>query len=619
MILLVVLAGGVWIFLASFNVNRYIPFLTKKIGEAIQREVSIQNGQLKFSFTEGVNLRLHQIAISDDPQFARGSFLAVNEIACGVDINALMTKRKIVITKILVQNPVIAVTRRQDGSMNIPQPVREQAPPLSETQSPRQPSAQNEQPQMALPDLLVRQVEIQDGSIRYTNEAYPEPLVLKVDNIDLIVDQLSLDRPFHFMIQAAMLSNAQNIKGEGVAQLNINEQQASFPSIQVKTDLSFIDLAALNALNAQVKQLGLKGLKGDLTVQVNPMVVGAKGLATLNVSGMLESGLVQTTLLPQALTQIRAVFSATESDVELKGFDAYLGSGHVSGKIALMDYLKDQKFLLETEILGLKLQDVLAVQKTQAQVEGQVQAKIKAQGQGLSSDILSRISGQAEWALTDGRIVDFNLLKAVLSKLTVIPALMDQLTARLPQKWQERLSVKDTVLKEVQGFVEIKEGKIMINDAGLQSDDFGLEAQGEVGLDLSVALNATLLIDAELSQSMVESVEELQALMDEKNQITIPVNINGKYPHIVPMPDIGYLGQKIGVQFGVKELQKVLEKNPEVKGILNILLGTDQQPVEQNDDPSSQQPPQEPAAGQGSNEPGVEEELINDLLEKVFN
>ena len=63
--LIILFLLGVFIFLKTFDVNRYLPQITQKIAQSIDRKVSIAHGDLKFDWGKGVILELNQVSVGD--------------------------------------------------------------------------------------------------------------------------------------------------------------------------------------------------------------------------------------------------------------------------------------------------------------------------------------------------------------------------------------------------------------------------------------------------------------------------------------------------------------------------------------------------------------------------
>jgi hypothetical protein len=91
-------------------------------------------------------------------------------------------------------------------------------------------------------------------------------------------------------------------------------------------------------------------------------------------------------------------------------------------------------------------------------------------------------------------------------------------------------------------------------------------------------------------------------------------------------PDVAYLSKKLLMERGKDQLQKVLEKNPQVQGVLNAIFGgstqggeTQNQPAAQSGGEGSQLQPTDQGGQQdqsGTNANKAVDNLFNAIFEK---
>jgi hypothetical protein len=72
-----------------------------------------------------------------------------------------------------------------------------------------------------------------------------------------------------------------------------------------------------------------------------------------------------------------------------------------------------------------------------------------------------------------------------------------------------------------------------------------LSGAGRVGLDGTIDLPARLQIDAVLSEAIIASVKELQALTDDQGRVMLPLAIRGRAPQIAVLPDLRYVASRV--------------------------------------------------------------------------
>jgi hypothetical protein len=114
-----------------------------------------------------------------------------------------------------------------------------------------------------------------------------------------------------------------------------------------------------------------------------------------------------------------------------------------------------------------------------------------------------------------------------------------------------------------------------------------------------------------MSESLVASAHDMSALLDENSEIHFPVKITGKLPDLSYMPDIAYISKILLINKGGGELQKVLDKNPQAKKILDIFTGGDKESSGEgeNDSTDADQSGQE-----GSQEESKGKQFLKGLL-----
>jgi len=211
--------------------------------------------------------------------------------------------------------------------------------------------------------------------------------------------------------------------------------------------------------------------------------------------------------------------------------------------------------------------------------------------------------------VTEGKLTNINVLKVVLDKMSMIPDLVDKVEKNLPEKYKKKLQDKDTPIERVEIDATVKNGSLVVTDAQVTSDTFLLTGKGTIGFDQTVALDTSLAIPEDLSTSMVTSADNLKFLLDRKGQIMIPVKVSGKVSSPRFFPDLEYLGKRIIATRGREELNKFLDK----------VLDKDAEGGQAAPAQDAQgQPAQQPAQPQQEEE-SSEKELIDNILDSIFN
>lgn len=191
-----------------------------------------------------------------------------------------------------------------------------------------------------------------------------------------------------------------------------------------------------------------------------------------------------------------------------------------------------------------------------ASLEGSLPTLDPAQLQGA-------ITGQGRVTLTDGVIVNLNVLRAVFDRLSMLPGLVQALEARLPPEYQQKLAARDTALAPLELPLRLERGRLLLQRLQARTDTFALHGEGELGLDGAVNLRGVLRIEPALSAAIVRSVNELQALANARQELEIPLSIQGQAPQVAVLPDVQYVASKVLVNKAVDFLGNLLRQPEE--------------------------------------------------------
>jgi hypothetical protein len=212
-------------------------------------------------------------------------------------------------------------------------------------------------------------------------------------------------------------------------------------------------------------------------------------------------------------------------------------------------------------------------------------------------EIIRAISGDGRVQLSDAVIKDVNILREVFAKLSMLPGLVERLQARLPQEYQAKFAMKDTVLGPVDLPVRLAAGTLQMDTLAVSTETFTLTGSGRVGLDGAVNIRSMLRIDPALSEAIVRSVSELQALNLAAGQMEIPLVIQGQAPQIAVAPDMNYIASKVITTKAADLLGDLLRKS----------LGDEQEETAPQD-----------AKGASQTAPPAEQSLLGQFLQKAI-
>ena len=559
---------GVFAFLKTFDINRFKPQIISSASAALGRAVDFKDIDLELSLRKGIHLTLKQLTIRDDAGFQSGDFLTVENISLGVGIMPLLIKRQILVSSIHIHSPQCIVIRQKDGQINVqnlgkPVSLKKDYVVSPETRDSQvQKAIPVSRAALSVPFISAETIAVKNGKVTYIDRSFEPELVLDISQVRLKIEHFSLAEPFTFTLQAAYLSDRPNILVKGNATVNMETQSIKLKNATVATDLSSLSLSRLQSSLAMLKEIELpEQVKGKFNASIERMEVGAKGLVSLISSGKLTGGSIRHKQLTLPVEPISSEFQITESKIRIGELSLGLGKGRLTAQGKLDDYTGAQNFNFDVNIQDLDLSQLLNQKGQPVKLKGFLVGKFKAEGRGFSPGSLrDSLFGEGALEIKKGRLTDINVLKIVLSKISMIPNLVAKIEANLPERYKEKLTQKDTILTKVKTDLVVGNGLALLKQVEIEADGFLFSGEGEVDFNQRFSLDGSFFIPEDLAASMVENVPELEFLLDEKGEIRIPLQVSGKIPDIKFAVDLEYIGKKLIKKKASEELDKVLDK-----------------------------------------------------------
>jgi AsmA protein len=251
---LIVIAIAIPLFV---NVNSFRPQIESNLGTALGRPVKV--GNLSLSIFSG-SVEADQLSIADDPKFSNAAFIEAKKLEVGVEIFPLIFSKQLNITKIVIDQPIMALLRNRDGVWNFSSLGNQAA----------QPSAPNSSGAPA--NINIAKLDLNDGTISVG--AVPskrKPVVY--DKVDVAVRNFSFTSSFPVVV-SANLPGGGSLKIDGSAG-PINPTDASLTPVQAKVNLKKLDLSQSALVDPA---LGITGSADfDGTVESNGQIAKANG------------------------------------------------------------------------------------------------------------------------------------------------------------------------------------------------------------------------------------------------------------------------------------------------------------------------------------------------------
>jgi len=581
MFILLALAGiAIAIFLKTFKIEHYKPQIIAAAKNALGREVEIQDIALSFSLQKGIGANVKQVTIAEDPQIQKGNFLTVGNIFVGVDFWPLLTQRKISVSGVQVSSLNINIIRQKDGSLNVQKIAKK-----DQASSSGSPAQAGPAKAAALPLFFVDNISLSDGKINYIDKTFEPAVTIEVADLGAMVKELSLDAPFPFEAEGALLGAKKNFAVKGQAKIDKDNMSVRLTNVDAQADFSALTLEALLKALPMLKSAGItEGPKGKIQINISELVVGVKGLVALNLDGGLSNGGIGLKQLASPISDMQAKLQMDQKDLQIKDLSLVLANGKIAGKVLVNDYLGKQGFGANLNISNLDLAKIIDQSKQPIKLEGLLSGKSTLKGEGFAPDKAAEtLSADGEFGIKDGKVTDINVLRTVLDKISMLPGLVVKIEAALPERYKQKLTQKDTLITKADALVKVGQKVIHITKADIEAEGFIFEGAGQADFNQQFSMDGKFYIPEDLSASMISIVKELQYLLDEQKRILIPVQASGKGSSVNFSVDLEYLGKKFFQSKGKEELEKALDK----------LFKKEEKPTEGSSQQTQEQPVQE--------------------------
>jgi len=611
--LIVLMTAGLFVFIKTMDVNKYLPQITQQIGQAVNREVSIHNLTLDLSLSRGLSLTMNNLIIKDDKKFSDREFLNLPKVSLGVELMPLLTKQQIHISNVILSAPHLAVIRTADGVINaqtmVPAPSAGSAASVNPSSSA---TASAPAPAAALPNISVNSIAVEDGELYFEDKNPQLPIKLTVKNIQVKVSDFSLTENFNFSATLnALAKNNSNVDIKGRCTLNLAKNNAAYISdLTITSDLSQLDLSQVKAVTTLLQTLPVwpQDVKGSLVISIPQLNASAKGLDKIDLTAKLSNGYIKLKEILKPVESINATVTTDLIKMDIKSLDARLGAGEITakGKIMGLTTLPSYNFDLQTK--GIKVEELVDESAWPASLKGNFVSDLAISGSSFEPEaMMNNLKGSGSFNLADARIENFNILDIIVKKLSFIPGLGDQITAQLSPSVKEKLNTNTTLIDKAGAKVDIAHKTVTISNGQMDSKLFSVNAAGTLGFDLSANIDVKTSLAADISADLVKSSAALTGLLDEQKRITVPGKVSGQGSSIKYVPEVSDLAKKAAMAEGASQLGKVLDKNPEVKNILSSILGGGAVPANNQANDNSAATNEQPKEKSS-------EELVNDLF-----
>jgi hypothetical protein len=281
----------------------------------------------------------------------------------------------------------------------------------------------------------------------------------------------------------------------------------------------------------------------------------------LVVQADLRDGKIKAKKMARAVDAIRVRLGLTESLCTVHEISANMGKGRFSATGQIDDYLARRRFKALVTLDDFDLKDMLDQKAADVQLEGLLGGKLDISGEGLSADSLKQtLAGIGSLKVVAAQVRGVNVLHLALSKITVIPNLLDIIMRSVPESYRDKLTRDSTVIDSAHFDAVIDNGMLKLEPLNVEADGFIFSGRGLAALNRTFSLNGRLAIPKDISERMVSGTKELEFLVDEKGMVSFPFSVRGQDGKVAFTPDLEYISRRFISTQGAQQVDKLLDK-----------------------------------------------------------
>ena len=614
-VILLLVVGG-FIFLAM-NLNtlaaKFKPELEKIASDAVKMPVSF--GTFNASVFPNTKISIDELKVGPD-----ASSFKLNNLALHVKLSALLS-RKLEITKLSVDSPEVTVIKTKDGIeiAGLPKPAaaEEKASlklPVEEKEKSAAGKEKSESAPSAPIGVKLQSIAINDARLILKGFVAGKDLAVSKINFGSSVDLAGSDINISRLSLSALIFEALPlaISSENI-KFNLAGGDLSVPDLKIKINQDVISISSeanINKLSSEVRVTSAQGVdigrlikslpdflppaaaELNLLGKVKPDIKLKAAGNDMNFDGVIGlsdfsavSGNFKVSELGgdikfggNALTQnisieaiklalngqpvsigLQSSVSMPRVDISNLAVDAFSGTVTTKGNIILED---SPVFTLNKDISNINIEEALqALNPDQPAMLGGTLEKVSANVKGrLDENLTKNLNGSLYFSLVNGTLKGVNIGGDVLKAVNNIPFISGSLYEQVGETNKRYFSGENTEIQSCRGNFVIANGSVTTRDLKLVSPAYNLDADGRIGMDASLDLNATISFAPDISEAIVQRVKELNNALDAGRRLNIPLTLKGQAPKIVVLPNTKKL-LELGAKAAIRDKAgQLLEK-----------------------------------------------------------
>ncbi len=350
-------------------------------------------------------------------------------------------------------------------------------------------------------------------------------------------------------------------------------------NVVVSTDLASLNWKDMSVVIPSLESSGLEGLpKGRVRFIADKISFDPNALDQLSANLQWKEGTLKHRSTKSALEAIDLSLTLSGPDLTLDSFSSQFANGAIKATARSQQFRTQPITAVRWSSQDLAIDELTPETRDRRapNLGGRLSLDFEGQASGVVWPQISQtLSGQGQMALKDGVLLNYNVLREVIQKISIIPGAEEAIKNRLPGIYQAKLNESGTILRPLTIPFTMQNGQLFFNQLALDTDFLAIRGVGQAGLDKTISAKCVVLLDRDLSAAIAASVPQMQLLMNSNGNLEIPVQIQGQLPQISVLPDTEYIGSKL-LASKATELVTGIIQDPEkgIDQVKNLLKGT---------------------------------------------
>ncbi len=544
---------GLFIFLLTFDANKFKPLVTEKIEKAINKDVRI--GNISLNILPAISFRIDGLTIKDLDKTWEDALLQVGSVELNLKPLPLI-KKDIQIEHLNIKGLNLNITEGHLSAMG------------RTTVAEGHKDVDSGLLAAGALKFLAKSITIINSNIDYSDFTSGRPVSIKVDIIEAFLKNVSAYGPVDISARASLFGRGkENIKLNAMLYPEFETKRPFLKNLGLYIDLSNVDLNKVFDIlgNPNLVRNSLdEEIEGKLILGAEKILLDPDTILDSNINITLSDGVALVKMpIRGNFKDIELKAGTDHGDVKLQKLTGRVAGGDFFITGTIKDILMQQRLDLVGELHGVDIALVQPDIKTAGpRFEGILNIEMVSSARGVS---LQRISEtfQAEGSISIKRPVlrNINILTKALDRLDMLPGLVDGLKRRLPEHYKDLLSEDYTAFKPIDVRFRFKDKRLFFPEAVIESDAFYLVANGYFSIDGDIVVDSDLFIPQDLSNAFIDAVHEFKYLQNSQGMITMPLSIQGRFPNISVMPDLDYVIQRLAVSKGQELIEGIFKKD----------------------------------------------------------